>query len=161
MLSYASIFNGDIRDQAELDIWLSALPRPLVFTNGCFDILHRGHIAYLATASQLGASLIVGVNSDDSVKGLGKGDDRPLNRLEDRMALLSALRVIDGVISFDSPTPLSLIESIRPEVLVKGGDWKPADIVGAKEVQGWGGSVQSITFEYDRSTTKLLEKIRS
>ncbi len=161
MPSHASVFAGDFSDQIALDTWLSKLPRPLVFTNGCFDILHRGHITYLATASELGASLVVGVNTDASVRSLGKGDDRPLNRLEDRMELLAALRVIDGVISFDTPTPLSLIEAIRPEVLVKGGDWKPADIVGAKEVQGWGGSVRSIAFEYDRSTTKLLEKIRS
>jgi len=161
MSSHASVFAGDYSNQAALGIWLSNLPRPLVFTNGCFDILHRGHIAYLTAASKLGASLVVGVNSDASVKSLGKGDGRPLNCLEDRMELLAALRVIDGVISFGSPTPLSLIETIRPEVLVKGGDWKPLDIVGAKEVQGWGGSVHSIAFEYDRSTTKLLEKIRS
>jgi len=159
--SQASVFEGDYNEQSRLESWLSTLPRPLVFTNGCFDILHRGHITYLSTAAELGASLVVGVNSDASVKSLGKGDDRPLNPLQDRMALLAALRVVDGVIAFDTPTPLSLIQAVRPNILVKGGDWKPADIVGAKDVESWGGSVHSIAFQYDRSTTQLLEKIRS
>nr|MBX2884984.1 adenylyltransferase/cytidyltransferase family protein [Granulosicoccus sp.] len=127
---------------------------------GCFDILHRGHITYLAQAAELGASLVVGVNSDASVKSLGKGDDRPLNDVEDRMALLAALRVVDGVIAFEQPTPLKLILALQPDVLVKGGDWKPSEIVGASEVESWGGSVHSIAFQYDRSTTQLLEKIR-
>lgn len=136
------------------------LPRPLVFTNGCFDILHRGHTTYLAQARALGASLVVGVNSDASVKRLGKGDDRPVNCLEDRMAVLAALGCVDLVTSFDQDTPLELILACRPDVLVKGGDWPLEAIVGAKEVLGWGGKVHSIPFLFERSTTATLSKIR-
>jgi rfaE bifunctional protein nucleotidyltransferase chain/domain len=132
-----------------------------VFTNGCFDILHRGHVTYLAEARALGASLIVGVNSDASVRRQGKGDDRPINRLEDRMSLLAALESVSLVVGFDTDTPFDLILAIRPEVLVKGGDWRIENIVGAKEVVGWGGSVHSIPFQHHTSTTALLGKIRS
>jgi len=145
----------------ELAERVARLPRPRVFTNGCFDILHRGHVTYLAEARALGASLIVGVNSDDSVRRQGKGDDRPINRLEDRMALLAALESVSLVVGFDTDTPLDLILAIRPEVLVKGGDWRIENIVGAKEVVGWGGSVHSIPFQHHTSTTALLGKIRS
>ena len=138
----------------------ACLPRPLVFTNGVFDLLHRGHVTYLAQARALGASLAVGVNSDNSVKRLGKGEDRPLNTLADRMAVLAALESVSLVTSFDDDTPLALILACRPEALAKGGDWKVADIVGASEVQGWGGSVHSIPFAYERSTTRLLAHIR-
>src|SRR5512140_3147973 len=103
----------------------AALPRPLVFTNGCFDVLHRGHVTYLAQARALGAALVVGVNSDASVKRLGKGDDRPLNSQDDRMAVLAALQAVDMVVVFDEDTPLELILACRPDVLVKGGDWTP------------------------------------
>lgn len=140
---------------------VAALPRPLAFTNGCFDILHRGHVTYLAQARALGASLIIGVNSDASVKRLGKGDDRPVNTLEDRMAVLAALESVSLVIGFDEETPLNLILACKPDVLVKGGDWAVTDIVGAREVQGWGGSVHSIPFLHQRSTTATLAKIRS
>ncbi|HUW49496.1 MAG TPA: D-glycero-beta-D-manno-heptose 1-phosphate adenylyltransferase [Sulfuricella sp.] len=140
---------------------VAALPRPLVFTNGCFDILHRGHVTYLAQARALGASLIVGVNSDASVKRLGKGDGRPVNALEDRMAVLAALESVSLVIGFDEDTPLNLILACKPDVLVKGGDWTVADIVGAREVQGWSGTVHSIPFLHQRSTTSTLAKIRS
>lgn len=140
---------------------VSALPRPLVFTNGCFDVLHRGHVTYLAQARALGASLIVGVNSDASVKRLGKGDDRPINPQDDRMAVLAALEAVSLVIPFDEDTPLNLILACRPDVLVKGGDWKPDDIVGAAEVQGWGGVIHSIPFLHQHSTTTILKKIRS
>ena len=145
----------------ELAERVARLPRPRVFTNGCFDILHRGHVTYLAEARALGASLIVGVNSDASVRRQGKGDDRPINRLEDRMALLAALESVSLVVGFDTDTPLDLILAIRPEVLVKGGDWRVENIVGAKEVVGWGGSVHSIPFQHHTSTTALLGKIRS
>jgi len=145
----------------ELAERVARLPRPRVFTNGCFDILHRGHVTYLAEARALGASLIVGVNSDASVRRQGKGDDRPINRLEDRMALLAALESVSLVVGFDTDTPLDLILAIRPEVLVKGGDWRIENIVGAKEVVGWGGSVHSIPFQHHTSTTALLGKIRS
>ena len=140
---------------------LNSLPRPLVFTNGCFDILHRGHITYLQEARNLGASLIVAVNTDASVKRQNKGDDRPINPLEDRMALLAALESVTAVISFDEETPINLIKTIMPDHLVKGGDWKVQDIVGAKEVQANGGEVHSIPFRYQRSTTALINKIRS
>ena len=140
---------------------VAQLPHPRVFTNGCFDILHRGHVTYLAEARTLGASLIVGVNSDDSVRRQGKGGDRPINTLENRMALLAALESVSLVIGFDADTPLDLILAIRPDVLVKGGDWTPDRIVGAAEVTGWGGSVHSIPFRHHTSTTALLERIRS
>ncbi len=138
----------------------AALQRPIVFTNGCFDILHRGHVTYLAQAKSLGKSLVVGVNSDASVKRLGKGADRPVNPLEDRMSMLAALECVDLVTWFDEDTPLKLVLQCRPDVLVKGGDWKPGEIVGGREVEGWGGSVRSIPFLHERSTTSLLERIR-
>ncbi|HEY5993357.1 MAG TPA: D-glycero-beta-D-manno-heptose 1-phosphate adenylyltransferase [Gallionellaceae bacterium] len=138
-----------------------ALPRPLVFTNGCFDILHRGHVTYLAQARALGAALVVGVNSDASVRRLGKGDDRPVNNQHDRMAVLAALESVSLVVPFEEDTPLQLILACRPDRLVKGGDWAPDKIVGAREVQGWGGTVHSIPFIHVRSTTALLAKIRS
>jgi rfaE bifunctional protein nucleotidyltransferase chain/domain len=140
---------------------VAALPHPVVFTNGCFDVLHRGHVTYLAQARALGASLIVGVNSDASVKRQGKGDDRPINSEADRMAVLAALESVSLVVKFDEDTPLNLILACKPDKLVKGGDWTPDRIVGATEVQGWGGSVHSIPFLHERSTTALLKKIRS
>ena len=137
------------------------MPRPIVFTNGCFDVLHRGHVTYLAQARALGAALIIGVNSDASVKRQGKGDDRPINSEQDRMMVLAALESVSLVVKFDEDTPLNLILACRPDVLVKGGDWQVEKIVGAKEVQGWGGAVHSIPFLHERSTTALLKKIRS
>jgi D-glycero-beta-D-manno-heptose 1-phosphate adenylyltransferase len=145
---------------AELDNRAGALPRPLVFTNGVFDVLHRGHVAYLAQARALGASLVVALNTDASVRRLGKGDDRPVNSLEDRAAVIAALEAVSLVTWFDEDTPLQLIDRLRPEVLVKGGDWQPQDIVGAADVQSWGGIVHSIPFLYERSTTSLLATIR-
>ncbi|MDQ5959703.1 MAG: D-glycero-beta-D-manno-heptose 1-phosphate adenylyltransferase [Pseudomonadota bacterium] len=139
---------------------IGALPRPLVFTNGCFDILHRGHVTYLAQARALGAGMIVALNSDTSVRALGKGDDRPVNKLEDRLAVMASLACVDMVTWFDEDTPLQRILEIRPDILVKGGDWAPERIVGAAEVKGWGGSVHSIPFIHEKSTTALLEKIR-
>ncbi|HKB60302.1 MAG TPA: D-glycero-beta-D-manno-heptose 1-phosphate adenylyltransferase [Gallionellaceae bacterium] len=137
------------------------LARPLVFTNGCFDILHLGHVTYLAQARALGAALVVGVNSDASVKRLGKGDDRPVNTQHDRMAVLAALESVSLVVPFEEDTPLQLILACRPDVLVKGGDWPVEKIVGAREVMSWGGEVHSIPFIHQRSTTALLSKIRS
>lgn len=153
-------FEAKLCDPRELAERAQRLTRPLVFTNGVFDLLHRGHVTYLAQARALGASLIVGVNSDASVRRLGKGPDRPINLLADRMAVLAALEPVSLVTWFDDDTPLALILAARPDVLVKGGDWKPADIVGATEVSGWGGSVHSIPFEHERSTTRMLAKIR-
>lgn len=146
---------------AELAERVALLPRPLVFTNGCFDVLHRGHVTYLAQASALGASLIVGVNSDTSVKRQGKGDDRPINNEQDRMMVLAALESVSLVVKFDEDTPLNLILACKPDVLAKGGDWSPENIVGSQMVQDWGGSVHSIPFLHERSTTALLKKIRS
>lgn len=140
---------------------INALPRPLVFTNGCFDILHRGHTSYLEQARNLGAALIVAVNSDDSVRRQNKGPDRPLNELEDRMSVLASLQCVDAVISFGQDTPLELITLIKPDHLVKGGDWLPDDIVGADVVRQYGGEVHSLAFQYARSTTKLVNKIRA
>jgi len=139
---------------------VAALARPLVFTNGVFDILHRGHVTYLAQARALGASLVVAANGDASARRLGKGEDRPINRLEDRMAVLAALQATDLVTWFDQDTPLALILACRPDVLAKGGDWKPGAIVGAKEVIAWGGAVHSIPFLFERSTTATLNRIR-
>jgi rfaE bifunctional protein nucleotidyltransferase chain/domain len=139
---------------------LGELGRPLVFTNGVFDILHRGHVTYLARARALGAALLVALNSDASAKRLGKGADRPVNPLEDRLAVLAALESIDAVTWFDEDTPLALIRACRPDVLAKGGDWPVERIVGGPEVAAAGGRVVSIPFEHERSTTRLLQKIR-
>jgi D-glycero-beta-D-manno-heptose 1-phosphate adenylyltransferase len=154
-------FEHKICSPSEIAARVAALPRPLVFTNGCFDVLHRGHVTYLAQARALGASLVIGVNSDASVRRQDKGDDRPINAEQDRMAVLAALESVSMVCLFDDDTPLTLILACHPDVLVKGGDWKPENIVGGKEVQAWGGSVHSIPFLHERSTTSLLKRIRS
>lgn len=135
--------------------------RPLVFTNGVFDILHRGHATYLGQARAMGAALVVALNSDASAKRLGKGSDRPVNTLEDRAALLAALEAVDYVTWFEQDTPLALIDVLRPDILVKGGDWAVDKIVGAAGVLARGGRVVSIPFEHQRSTTGLLQRIRS
>jgi len=156
----APAFEAKICAPGQLAARVATLPRPLVFTNGCFDILHRGHATYLAQARSLGASLLVAVNSDASVKRQGKGEDRPINTLDDRMAVLAALECVSLVTWFDEDTPIARILETRPDVLVKGGDWPVARIVGAPEVIGWGGTVHSIPFIHQRSTTSLLDKIR-
>lgn len=153
-------FENKICSRDQLADRASRLARPLVFTNGCFDVLHRGHVTYLAQARALGAALVLGVNSDASVRRLNKGEDRPINTQEDRLAVLAALQAIDLVVLFDEDTPLELILTCQPDILVKGGDWAPEAIVGAKEVRAWGGSVHSIPFLHERSTTALLKKIR-
>jgi len=133
----------------------------MVFTNGVFDILHRGHASYLAQARDFGASLVVGVNSDVSVKLLGKGVDRPINSQEDRMALLAALESVDLVILFANKTPVELIKRVRPDVYVKGGDYAIETLEETEVIKAWGGQAYAIPFIYDRSTTSLLGKIRS
>jgi len=138
----------------------SALARPLVFTNGVFDLLHRGHATYLAQARALGAALVVALNTDASVRRLNKAPDRPINTLDDRAALLAALGAVDLVTWFDEDTPLQLILALRPDVLVKGGDWSIDRIVGAREVTSWGGQVYAIPFLHERSTTETLARIR-
>lgn len=139
---------------------IKQLPKPIVFTNGCFDIIHRGHVSYLAQARALGGSLILALNTDASVKRQGKGDDRPINALENRAAVCAALQSVDLITWFDEDTPFNLIELIQPDILVKGGDWQPENIVGAKETVARGGQVHSIPFLHQTSTTKTLEKIR-
>ena len=156
----APAFEAKICDPRAFAGRAAALPRPLVFTNGVFDILHRGHVTYLAEARALGAALAVALNADASARRLGKGDDRPINALADRLAVVAALESVSLVTWFDEDTPLARILECRPECLVKGGDWPVDRIVGAREVQGWGGSVHAIAFRHDRSTTRLLQKIR-
>jgi rfaE bifunctional protein nucleotidyltransferase chain/domain len=153
-------FENKIHDPAALARWLGALPRPLVFTNGVFDILHRGHVTYLARARALGAALLVAVNGDASARRLGKGSDRPVNSLEDRLAVVAALEPVAAVTWFDDDTPEALIAACRPDVLVKGGDWPVERIVGGPGVLARGGRVLSIPFEHERSTTDLLRRIR-
>ena len=136
------------------------MPRPLVFTNGVFDLLHRGHVTYLARARAEGASLLVALNGDASARRLGKGAERPLNRLEDRAAVMAALEAVSAVTWFDDDTPEALIGTCRPDVLVKGGDWPVERIVGAAGVLARGGRVLSIAFEHERSTTELVQRIR-
>lgn len=133
--------------------------KKLVFTNGCFDILHKGHISYLNEAKNLGDTLIIGVNSDASVKKL-KGDDRPVTNEQDRMFALDNLKAVDYVILFTEDTPFNLIKEIQPDVLVKGGDWKAQDIVGSDIVLNNGGEVKSLNFVNGYSTSSILEKIR-
>jgi len=144
----------------EIKARMETLNAPIVFTNGCFDILHRGHATYLEQARNLGAALVVGVNSDASVRRQGKGDDRPINALVDRMSVLASLACVDAVVSFEEDTPFNLINTILPTHLVKGGDWAINDIVGGDVVTQNGGKVHSIAFQHDRSTTALLNKIR-
>ena len=134
--------------------------RPMVFTNGCFDILHRGHVTYLERARRLGAILVVGLNTDASVRRLNKGAERPINPLEDRLEVVAALESVDFVTAFDEDTPLELIEALRPEILVKGGDWTVDTIVGAREVLARGGEVHAIPFEHQRSTSSLVSRLR-
>jgi rfaE bifunctional protein nucleotidyltransferase chain/domain len=159
-MAKAPAFEAKLCPPDQLAARIATLSRPLVFTNGCFDILHRGHATYLAQARSLGATMLVALNSDASVKRQGKGDDRPINTLEDRMAVLAALECVSLVTWFDEDTPIARILEARPDILVKGGDWPVDRIVGAPEVIGWGGTVHSIPFIHARSTTALLEKIR-
>jgi rfaE bifunctional protein nucleotidyltransferase chain/domain len=154
-------FEAKVCPPEQLADRLAKLPRPLVFTNGVFDILHRGHASYLAQARALGASLVVGVNSDASVKMLGKGDDRPINTEADRQALLAALESVDMAVLFTEQTPVNLIEKIRPDIYVKGGDYEIDALAETHLVKSWGGKAVAIPFIYERSTTSLLGKIRS
>ena len=159
-MSGAPTFESKIVSPTALSDRIATLPRPIVFTNGVFDLLHRGHVTYLAQARAEGAALIVALNDDDSVRRLGKGSDRPINTLADRLAVIAALESVSLVTWFSDDTPLALIESISPDVLIKGGDWAPDKIVGGDWVRARGGRVLSIAFEHERSTTRMLEKIR-
>lgn len=153
-------FEAKICPPDEIATRRAELPGPVVFTNGCFDILHRGHVTCLAQARALGGSLIVALNTDASVRRLGKGGERPVNALEDRAAVIAALESVTLVTWFDTDTPLELIEACMPDVLIKGGDWPVDHIVGAAGVLARGGRVESIAFEHERSTTALLQKMR-
>lgn len=136
------------------------LPRPLVFTNGVFDLLHRGHATYLDEAARLGASLVVAVNTDASVRRLGKGEERPLNAQADRAALLAALQCVDAVTAFDEDTPEALIAELRPDIIVKGGDYDMEKLPETALVRSWGGRAVAVPFQFERSTTALVRKIR-
>jgi len=160
MSASSSDYVGKIATSQEALARIAALPRPLVMTNGVFDILHRGHVSYLQAARALGASLVVAVNSDASVRRLGKGDDRPLNMLDDRMAVLAALACVDLVVPFEEDTPRALIVSAAPDVLVKGGDYSAETTAGAAETLARGGRFVAIPFEHERSTSALVKRIR-
>ncbi|MDO8701871.1 MAG: D-glycero-beta-D-manno-heptose 1-phosphate adenylyltransferase [Undibacterium sp.] len=154
-------FENKLSDRASLQQRIASLPKPVVMTNGVFDILHRGHVTYLAQARALGASLVVAVNTDASVKRLGKGDDRPLNSCADRMAVLAALESVSLVLEFDEDTALQAVQAVHPDIYVKGGDYDMAAIPEGQEVLAYGGQAVAIDFEHDRSTSKLLAKVRS
>jgi rfaE bifunctional protein nucleotidyltransferase chain/domain len=153
-------FLHKICSDAQLPQALVLLPRPLVFTNGVFDILHRGHVTYLAQARALGASLVLGLNSDISARTLGKGPERPLNPQDDRAAVLAALESVSLVVLFDEPTPLALLQRVRPGLYVKGGDYSVEALPETPLVRGWGGEVRILPFVAGRSTTALVQHIR-
>jgi D-glycero-beta-D-manno-heptose 1-phosphate adenylyltransferase len=138
---------------------LARLARPMVFTNGVFDILHRGHVSYLAAARALGASLVVGLNNDASVRSLGKGPERPLNRELDRTCVLGALESVNAVVLFDEPTPLALLAQCRPDVYVKGGDYDIETLAETALVRSWGGRALALPFVEGYSTTSLVRRI--
>lgn len=153
-------FLDKIQDRAQAALSLAALPNPVVFTNGVFDVLHRGHVTYLAQARALGASLVVALNTDASAKRLGKGAERPLNRLQDRAALIAALESVSLVTWFDEDTPLALITELRPDILVKGGDYDMRQLPETAVVEAYGGTALAIDLLSGYSTTALVEKIR-
>jgi D-glycero-beta-D-manno-heptose 1-phosphate adenylyltransferase len=156
----ALCFENKIVARAELARRAAALPRPVVLTNGVFDILHRGHVTYLSRARALGASLVVAVNSDASVRSLGKGEDRPINGQDDRAALLAALECVDLVTLFEESVPLPVLQIVRPEIYVKGGDYDVAATPEARLAQTWGARAVAIAFEHERSTSELLARVR-
>jgi rfaE bifunctional protein nucleotidyltransferase chain/domain len=147
--------------RADLAARVAALPRPLVFTNGVFDVMHRGHAIYLAQARDLGASLIVALNTDASARRLGKGPERPLNNEQDRAALVAALGAVDLVTWFDEDTPQALIGEVRPDILVKGGDYDMRKLPETALVESWGGRALALPFVQGYSTTSLVHRIRS
>ena len=157
---FAPAFESKIVSPDSLSHCIQRLARPLVFTNGVFDILHRGHVTYLARARALGASLVVAVNSDASVRSLGKGNNRPLNTEDDRAALIAALESVNLVTIFPDQVPLMTLEVARPDVYVKGGDYEMTTIRESELVQGWGGRVLAIAIEHERSTTSFLTRVR-
>jgi D-glycero-beta-D-manno-heptose 1-phosphate adenylyltransferase len=161
MIARTPEFERKIVSIEKLEAAAQQLARPIVMTNGVFDILHRGHVTYLAQARSLGAALVVAVNSDASVRMLNKGVERPVNSQEDRAAVLASLQCVDQVVVFDEPVPLRPLKSVRPDIYVKGGDYDIDAIPEAKLVSTWGGSVLTIAFVHDRSTTALIERLKS
>jgi len=153
-------FENKLCTRTELKARVAALPKPVVLTNGVFDILHRGHVTYLAQARALGASLVVAANTDASVKRLGKGEDRPLNSVADRMAVLAALESVSLVVDFDEDTALEVVLDAEPQIYAKGGDYDMHAIPEGRAVMGYGGQAIAIDFQHDRSTSKLLSKVR-
>jgi len=155
-------FESKILTREQCVQWCQARDRtrPLVFTNGVFDLLHRGHVTYLDEAAQLGADLIVAINTDASAKRLGKGPDRPLNTLADRQALLAALASVSIVTSFDEDTPYALIDQLKPDVLMKGGDYDMSTLAETALVESWGGRAVAIPFRHQRSTSALVRQIQ-
>lgn len=147
------------RDAAKAAI--AKLPKPVIFTNGVFDVLHKGHVTYLAAARALGASLVVALNTDASAKRLGKGPDRPLNNAIDRAHVIAALESASLVTTFDEDTPLEIIDELRPDVLVKGGDYDMSKLAEAKLVEGYGGKALALSFVDGYSTTALVKRIRA
>jgi rfaE bifunctional protein nucleotidyltransferase chain/domain len=154
-------FLGKLHARSALADKLQRLPRPLVFTNGVFDVLHRGHVMYLAQARELGASLLVALNTDASARRLGKGPDRPLNREEDRAIVVAALQSVDLVTWFDEDTPTELIRDIRPDILVKGGDYDMDRLPETSVVRAYGGRALALPFVDGYSTTRLVSRIRA
>lgn len=154
-------FLAKIVDRGALAAHLAQLPRPWVFTNGVFDVLHRGHVMYLAQARALGGSLIVALNTDASVRRLGKGDDRPLNNEADRAVVMASQQAVDLVTWFDEDTPVQVIGEIRPDILVKGGDYDMQKLPETALVETWGGHALALPFVQGYSTTRLLQRIRA
>ncbi len=153
-------FAAKVTTRAALAQRIALLRRPMVFTNGVFDILHLGHATYLAQARTFGESLVVGVNTDASAQRLGKGNGRPINSFDDRAALVAALESVSLVVPFDEDTPRALVLACRPDVIVKGGDYTIATTVGAAEVLSWGGRFVTIPLLPGRSTSAVVERIR-
>lgn len=154
-------FLGKLAAREDAARRVAALPRPVVFTNGVFDVMHRGHATYLASARALGGSLVVALNTDASARRLGKGPDRPLNTQEDRAVLMAALESVSLVTWFDEDTPLQLITEIRPDILVKGGDYDMDQLAETAVVRSYGGKALAIPFVDGYSTTALVAKIRA
>lgn len=150
-----------IRSLEAAQHWRQSQAGPVVFTNGVFDLLHRGHVEYLEAARAEGNALIVGINSDASARSLGKGPGRPLVPDADRARVVAGLAAVDCVVVFHEPTPEALLWALRPDVLVKGGDYHRGTIVGADLVEGWGGRVLALPFLPDHSTSSLLERLRA
>jgi rfaE bifunctional protein nucleotidyltransferase chain/domain len=150
-----------VMTRAEASAWRDGLPGPLVFTNGVFDLLHPGHVTLLETARSLGAALLVGLNTDASVRRLGKGPDRPVNPEASRARVLAALAAVDAVVPFEEDTPLELVHALRPDILVKGADYPRDRIVGADFVEARGGRVVRVPLVPETSTTRIVERLRA